>query len=90
MCIRDRGCAAAVAAIHEYKRLKIEENVASQGAVLGELLAELAKKHSCVGEIRQIGLFAAMELVKDESGTPLVSFNDDAKGIMAKIIGMLM
>ena len=31
-----------------------------------------------------------MELVKDESGTPLVSFNDDAKGIMAKIIGMLM
>ena len=84
------GCAAAVAAIHEYKRLKIEENVASQGAVLGELLAELAKKHSCVGEIRQIGLFAAMELVKDESGTPLVSFNDDAKGIMAKIIGMLM
>lgn len=84
------GCAAAVAAIHEYRRLKIEENVASQGAVLGELLAELAKKHSCVGEIRQIGLFAAMELVKDESGTPLVSFNDDSKGVMAKIIGMLM
>ncbi len=84
------GCAAAIATIQEYKNLKIEENVAKQGKVLREILEEFAKKHACVGEIRQIGLFSAMEIVKDQKGTPIVSFNHDPEGLMAKIIGMLM
>lgn len=84
------GCAAAIATIGEYDRLNIEENVAKQGAVLREILEELAEKHSCVGEFRQIGLFSAIEIVKDEEGTPLVAFNQDPEGLMSKIIGMLM
>ena len=84
------GCAAAVATLKEYDNLKIPENVAKQGKVLGELLEDLAKKHACVGQVRYIGLFSAFELVKDkEAGTPIVAFNEDPDGLMAKIVGML-
>lgn len=83
------GCAAAVATIHEYERLNIEENVAKQGDVLRGILDEFAKKHACIGEVRQIGLFSAMEIIKDEEGTPIVEFNNDPESIMPKIIGML-
>lgn len=84
------GCAAAVATINEYDRLNIEENVAKQGIVLGKILKEFADKHDCVGEVRQIGLFSAIEIVRDKKGTPIVSFNSDSEGIMPKIIEMLM
>ena len=84
------GCAAAVATIKEYDRLGIEENVAKQGKVLEDILKGYQEKHPCVGEIRHIGLFSAMEIVKDDKGTPIVEFNDDPEGIMPKIIGMLM
>lgn len=84
------GCAAAVATIKEYERLGIEENVAKQGKVLEDILKGYQEKHRCVGEIRRIGLFSAMEIVKDDKGTPIVEFNDDPEGIMPKIIGMLM
>lgn len=84
------GCAAAVATIKEYERLGIEENVAKQGKVLEDILKDYQKKHRCVGEIRRIGLFSAMEIVKDDKGTPIVEFNNDPEGIMPKIIGMLM
>lgn len=84
------GCAAAVATIKEYERLNIEENVAKQGALLRNILEGFAKKHACVGEIRQIGLFSAMEIIKDEDRSPIVEFNNDVEGIMPKIIGLLM
>ncbi len=84
------GCAAAVATIKEYERLGIEENVAKQGKVLENILKDYQEKHRCVGEIRRIGLFSAMEIVKDDKGTPIVEFNNDPEGIMPKIIGMLM
>ena len=84
------GCAAAVATIKEYERLGIEENVAKQGKVLEDILKHYQEKHRCVGEIRRIGLFSAMEIVKDDKGTPIVEFNNDPEGIIPKIIGMLM
>lgn len=84
------GCAAAVATIAEYERLNIEDNVSKQGAVLKEILEGFAKKHRCVGEVRQIGLFSAMEIVKDDIGTPIVEFNNDKDGTMSKIIKMLI
>ena len=84
------GCAAAVATIKEYERLGIEENVAKQGKVLEDILKGYQEKHRCVGEIRRIGLFSAMEIVKDDKGTPIVEFNNEPEGIMPKIIGMLM
>ncbi|MEG2198934.1 MAG: aminotransferase class III-fold pyridoxal phosphate-dependent enzyme, partial [Anaerovorax sp.] len=84
------GCAAAVATIDAYKEEKIEENVNKQGKVLGGILEDLAKKHACVGQVRYIGLFSAIELVKDKgTGAPIVAFNNDSEGLMAKIVGML-
>ncbi|MDR3305413.1 MAG: aminotransferase class III-fold pyridoxal phosphate-dependent enzyme [Clostridiales Family XIII bacterium] len=78
------GCAVACAAIDEYERLGIADNVAKVGKVLGELLDELTVKHVSIGQARHIGLFAQVELVKDRATKePL-----DAAA-MAKIIGML-
>ncbi len=84
------GCAALLATIGEYKRLEIENNVAAVGKVLGELLEDIAKKHVCVGQVRYIGLFSAIELVKNQAThEALVPFNNDTEGLMAKIVGML-
>jgi len=83
------GCAATIAAIAEYKRLNTAENVEKMGKILGELLEAISKKHSSVGMVRYIGLFSAVEMVKDAEGTPLVSYNEDPQGIMGKIVGML-
>ena len=84
------GCAAAIATINEYKRLNIKENVALQGDILEDILQGFVKRHNCVGEFRRVGLFAAIELIKDEQRTPIVEFNNDSDGVMAKIIKMLM
>ena len=84
------GCAAAVATIAEYKRLDVASNVKAQGKVLGELLEALYKKHACVGQVRYIGLFSALELVKNKAtGEALVPFGKDTEGLMGKIVGML-
>ena len=84
------GCAAAVATIKEYERLDIEGKIKVTGKVLADILDSYVEKHPCVGEVRHIGLFSAIELVKDKkTREPLVPFGKDPEGIMAKIIGML-
>lgn len=84
------GCATAIATIDAYKEENIPENVAKQGKVLADGLDEIEKKHACVGQVRHIGLFSAVELVKNkETRQPIVSFNSDPEGLMAKIVGML-
>ncbi|HWQ78561.1 MAG TPA: aminotransferase class III-fold pyridoxal phosphate-dependent enzyme [Anaerovoracaceae bacterium] len=84
------GCAVAIATLDAYKEDKIEENVKKQGKVLADVLDELEKKHASVGQVRHIGLFSAVELVKNkETREPLASFNSDSEGLMNKIVGML-
>lgn len=84
------GCAVAIATLEAYKEDKIEENVKKQGKVLADILDEMEKKHPSVGQVRHIGLFSAVELVKNkETREPLVKFNSDPEGLMNKIIGML-
>ncbi|MDD5945535.1 MAG: aminotransferase class III-fold pyridoxal phosphate-dependent enzyme [Clostridia bacterium] len=84
------ACAAGVACVNYYKEANILENVNKSGKVLGEILEELKEKHKSVGDVRYIGLFSAIELVKDK-GTkePLVEYGKDPEGVMKKIIGML-
>lgn len=84
------ACAAGIACLKFYDDNNILENVNHVGIVLGEKLEELKEKHPCVGDVRYIGLFSCIELVKDkESKEPFVSYGGDPKGIMKSIIGRL-
>jgi len=57
--------APAVAAIAEYRRLGLIEKSRRDGEYLLERLRELAGRHRSVGEVRGLGLFAAVELVRN-------------------------
>ena len=60
------ACAAAVAAIEAMREEKVVEHAAWLGEqVLGPGLRRLAGRHPCVGEVRGLGAFWAMELVRD-------------------------
>ena len=84
------GCAAAIAAIDAYSEDNVFENVDKMGNILGEILEDIKEKHISVGEVRYIGLFSAIELVKDrETREPLVPYGRDPEGLMKKILGML-
>lgn len=58
------ACAAGLATIGFYQDTHILDNVNAVGKVLGEKREELKKCHACVGDVRSIGLFSAIELVK--------------------------
>lgn len=84
--------AAAVASIEVYKGGKLIENAREMGVVLKEGLEELKTKHPCVGNVRCIGLFAVIELVKDrETKEPLAPWNakPHEMGVMARVPGAL-
>lgn len=84
------ACAAGVACVEYYKKASIPANVAKSGAYLKEQLLAMKQKHPCVGDIRSIGLFSAVELVKDkETREALVPYGKDPEGIMGKIIKLL-
>jgi len=70
------ACAAGVASIAIFRDEGIVENSAAQGEYLHGALGELAERHPSIGEVRGLGLFWALELVRDR-GTrePLVPFN---------------
>ncbi len=80
------ACAAGVACVNYYREANIMENVNKVGAVLKEKLAALCEKHPCVGDTRCIGLFAAVELVKDKATREaLVPYGKDPEGTMGGI-----
>jgi len=71
------ACAAAVATITAMEEEGVVENADRLGReVFGPGLAELAARHEIVGEVRGVGAFWAVELVRDrETREPLVPFN---------------
>lgn len=85
------ACAAGVAALNYYQEADILGNVQKNGKLLGDILDGFKAKHACVGDVRYIGLFSAIELVKDqETREPLVQYGTDPEGIMGRIIKMLV
>jgi taurine--2-oxoglutarate transaminase len=58
--------APAVATIHEMQRLDLVNRANKIGTYLGEKLKALAARHPSIGDVRGIGLFWAVELVKDK------------------------
>ncbi|MBS7525996.1 aminotransferase class III-fold pyridoxal phosphate-dependent enzyme [Fusibacter paucivorans] len=84
------GCAAGLATLDVYEEGKLFDNANAMGAILGDLLETLKSKHACVGDVRYIGLFSAVELVKDKATKEaLVPYDGDPDKLMPKINGML-
>ena len=88
--------APAVAAISEYQRLGLIDRSRTEGEYLLRRLREIAEHHPSVGDVRGLGLFAAVELVRNRAtkepfntpedklaGRPLV-VDDVARAMMAE------
>ncbi len=60
------GCATALAVIPIYQEDNLIEDSANLGEYLLEKAMELKEKHACVGDVRGLGLFVGLELVKDK------------------------
>jgi len=71
------ACASAVASITAMREEGIIEHARHLGTdVIGPALRDLAERHPSVGDVRGLGVFWALELVRDrETREPLVPFN---------------
>ena len=70
------ACAVGVASIEAFREEGVVENAAAMGAYLADELPKLAERHPSIGDVRGLGLFWALELVRDrETREPLVPFN---------------
>jgi taurine---2-oxoglutarate transaminase len=70
------ACASGVASIETFREERIVENAAELGPQFEERLRGLAEKHPSIGEVRGLGCFWGVELVRNrETREPLVPFN---------------
>ncbi len=70
------ACAAALATIQVYQDDGLVERAHETGVVMKQLMSELAAKHPSVGATRSIGLFGAIELLRNRrTREPLAPFN---------------
>lgn len=77
--------AAAFAVINVMKEDRLVDRSKERGVLLTELLKKMAEKHPCVGDVRSIGLFGTLELVKNrKTKEPLSPFNEN-NALMIKI-----
>ncbi len=81
------GCATALALIPIYQTDNLIENSKNMGAYLLEKAQELKEKHPCVGDVRGLGLFVGLELVKNrKTKEPMVPVGGKIKpGMNPKI-----
>jgi taurine---2-oxoglutarate transaminase len=76
--------AAAIANIRVMQADRLVERAATMGPVLHRLLADLGEQHPSVGEVRSIGLFGVIELVRDrKTREPLAPYNGDSPEMLA-------
>src|SRR6266567_2230481 len=70
------GCAAALGTIQAYEEDDMVGNAQRMGEVLARHHRRLQERHPCIGAARSIGLFGALELVRDRTTLePLAPFN---------------
>jgi taurine--2-oxoglutarate transaminase len=70
------GCATALALIPIYKADNLIENSEEMGKYLLKKAMELKDRHPCVGDVRGLGLFVGLELVKNkQTKEPLTPVN---------------
>lgn len=84
------ACAAAVASMNAMTDEGIIENAARIGeTVLGPGLRELAERHLIIGEVRGVGVFWALDLVKDRATRePLAPYGGTSVA-MGELVGAL-
>ncbi|MEW5871770.1 MAG: aminotransferase class III-fold pyridoxal phosphate-dependent enzyme [Chloroflexota bacterium] len=76
--------AAAIANIQVMQADHLVERAAAMGPVLHRMLADLGEQHPSVGEVRSIGLFGILELVRDRrTREPLAPFNSNSPEMLA-------
>jgi taurine---2-oxoglutarate transaminase len=69
--------APAIATIHEMRRLNLIARSRELGGYLGEKLQKLKAKHPSIGDVRGLGLFWAIELVKNRTTKKPFNTNED-------------
>jgi len=76
--------AAAVANIQAMREDNLVEHAAGMGGVLRRLLTDLGEAHPSVGEIRNIGLFGIIELVRNrQTREPIAPWNGSSPEMAA-------
>ena len=76
--------AAAIANIQVMQEDHLVEHSAALGQVLHRLLTDLGEQHPSVGEVRSIGLFGIIELVRDRrTKEPMAPFNGNSPEMAA-------
>jgi len=68
------------AVIEEYKRLNILSHVMKMEGYVRRRLEEIKNKHKSVGDVRGLGLFWAIELVRDSNNNPVGNYQDKYLG----------
>ncbi len=82
------ACASAVASIEAFREEDVVENAADVGGYLGEQLRGLQAGHPAIGEVRGLGCFWGVELVKNrDTREMLVPYNasGDAAAPVARL-----
>lgn len=83
------ACAAGVASVNYYLENNICDHVMEMSKILSDFLNKMVKKHKCVGEARCIGLFSALEIVKDkEKRIPMQAYGEHGE-VMPTIMAEL-
>jgi taurine--2-oxoglutarate transaminase len=78
------ACAAALATIQVYEEDGLIDKARVLGGVMKELLADLQRRHPSVGEVRSIGLFGIVELIRDrQTRQPMAPFNGSSEEMVA-------
>jgi taurine--2-oxoglutarate transaminase len=73
--------APAIATIHEMRRLNLVERAKEMGIYMGERLRWLQERHPSIGDVRGLGLFWAIELVKNrQTKEPFNTKSDKISG----------
>jgi taurine--2-oxoglutarate transaminase len=81
------ACAAAVATLDVMTEEKIVENARDIGEkILGPGLRELASKHKVIGEVRGLGVFWALELVKDRATREMLAPYGGTSAAMSELV----
>jgi taurine--2-oxoglutarate transaminase len=85
------ACAAGIATLEAYQEDGAIENSAKLGQKLLQELITLKEKHPSIGDVRGLGLFSAIELVKDrQTREGLPAWNGKDSGLTNKLKNALM